>query len=173
MVRPCARASPRSRSHHLLTHTSGLITGTDVSLDARHELWLLRESECTYAPGERFLYSNDGYKLLGVVLEEVTGAPFPELLAERLLWPLGMDDSDPMITLATRATTATPHQRMFDDRPRHGGHPLVASPWYETASADGSIVSTAADMCAYARLLLNGGEGPDGRLAQRRERSAC
>ena len=150
--------------HHLLTHTSGLITGTDVSLDARHELWLLRESECTYAPGERFLYSNDGYKLLGVVLEEVTGTPFPQLLAERLLGPLAMDDSDPMITLATRATTATPHQRMYDDRPRHAGHPLVASPWYETASADGSIVSTAADMCAYARLLLDRGEGPEGRL---------
>jgi len=149
---------------HLLTHTSGLVIGTEVSPDARHELWLLRDFECTYAPGERFLYSNDGYKLLGIMLEEVTGTPFPQLLAERLLKPLGMGDSDPMITLATRATTATPHQRMFDDRPRHAGHPLVGSPWYETASADGSIVSTAADMCAYARLLLNRGEGPEGRL---------
>jgi CubicO group peptidase (beta-lactamase class C family) len=150
--------------HHLLTHTSGLATGSEMSPDARHELWALRDFECTYAPGERFLYSNDGYKLLGIALEELTGTPFPQLLAERLLKPLGMDDSEPMITLATRATTATPHQRMFDDRPGHQGHPLVASPWYETASADGSIVSTAADMCAYARLLLNRGEGPEGRL---------
>ena len=150
--------------HHLLTHTSGLITGTDASLDARHELWLLRDTECAYAPGERFLYSNDGYKLVGIALEAVTGRPFPQLLAERLLKPLGMTDSDPMITLATRASTATPHQRMHDDRPRHAGHPLVASPWYEAASADGSIVSTVADMCAYARWLLNRGEAPEGRL---------
>ena len=57
-----------------------------------------------------------------------------------------------------------PHQRLFDDRPPHAGQPLVESPWYETASADGSIVSTAADMCAYARLLLGRGEGPGGRL---------
>lgn len=150
--------------HHLLTHTSGLITGTDASLDARHELWMLRDGECTYAPGERFLYSNDGYKLLGIVLEEITGTPFPQLLSARLLKPLGMHDSDPMITLATRATAATPHRGMFGDRPPQTAHPLVASPWFESASADGSIVSTAADMCAYARLLLNGGEGPDARL---------
>ncbi len=150
--------------HHLLTHTSGLMTGTDASLDARHELWLLRDFACAYPPGERFLYSNDGYKLVGLALESVTGAPFPDLLAERLLRPLGMNDSDSMITLAARATTATPHQRMFDDRPPQAAHPLVPSPWYESASADGSIVSTAADMCAYARLLLNGGEGAAGRL---------
>jgi CubicO group peptidase (beta-lactamase class C family) len=150
--------------HHLLTHTSGLATGAEVSPDARHELWLLRDFTCTYPPGERFLYSNDGYKLVGVALEEVTGRPFPELLQERLLGPLGMADSDPMITLATRATTATPHQRLFDDRPGHPGHPLVPSPWYEAASADGSIVSTVADMCAYARLLLNRSEVPGGRL---------
>jgi hypothetical protein len=75
-----------------------------------------------------------------------------------------MADSDPTIELATRATAATPHQRLFDDRPGHPGRPLVASPWYETASADGSIVSTATDMCAYARLLLNRGDRPGGRL---------
>jgi len=150
--------------HHLLTHTSGLATGTEASLDARHALWLLRDFACTYPPGERFLYSNDGYKLIGVVLEEVTGTPFPELLAQRLLGPLGMRDSAPMITLAMRVTTATPHQRLFDDRPRHTGHPLVPSPWFESSSADGSIVSTAEDMCVYARLLLNAGEAPGGRV---------
>jgi hypothetical protein len=40
----------------------------------------------------------------------------------------------------------------------------VVSPWYETATADGSIVSTAADLCAYARLLLARGAAPEGRL---------
>ena len=53
---------------------------------------------------------------------------------------------------------------MFDDRAPQAAHALVAAPWYETASADGSIVSTAADMCAYARLLLGRGEAPGGRL---------
>lgn len=150
--------------HHLLTHTSGLVTGSDASPDARHELWLLRDFECTYAPGERFLYSNAGYKLLGVALEHVTGRPFTELLVERVFRPLGMADSDPMITLAMRASTAAPHCRLFEDRPPHAEQPFVVAPWYESASADGSIVSTAADMCAYARSLLGRGAAPGGRL---------
>jgi hypothetical protein len=40
----------------------------------------------------------------------------------------------------------------------------MVSPWYETATADGSIISTASDLCAYARLLLAGGDTPSGRL---------
>ena len=151
-------------THHLLTHTAGLIMGTDFSLDGAHQLWALRETECVYAPGERFFYSNDGYKLLGLVLEATTGKPYTELLAARVLRPLGMDDSDPAITLAMRATVALPHQRVFDDRPSHPTQPWTVSPWYETATADGSIVSTAADMCAYARLLLARGDAPGGRL---------
>jgi len=150
--------------HHLLTHTAGLIMGTDFGLDGGHQVWALRETECVYAPGTRFSYSNDGYKLLGLVLEATTGKPFTELLVERVLGPLGMADSDPAITLATRATVALPHQRAFDDRPSHAGQPWMVSPWYETDTADGSIVSTAADMCAYARLLLARGDAPRGRL---------
>ena len=151
-------------THHLLTHAAGLIMGMDFGLDGAHQVWALRETECVYAPGERFYYSNDGYKLLGLVLEATTGTPFPELLAERLLAPLGMRRSDPSITLAARATVALPHQRAFDDRPSHPGQPWTVSPWYETATADGSIISTASDMCAYARLLLAGGDAPAGRL---------
>ena len=150
--------------HHLLTHTAGLIMGMDFGLDGAHQVWALRETECVYAPGERFYYSNDGYKLLGLVLEATAGKPFTELLVERLLGPLGMRSSDPFITLAARATVALPHQRAFDDRPSHPGQPWMVSPWYETATADGSIISTASDMCAYARLLLARGDAPGGRL---------
>ena len=155
---------PPITPHHLLTHTAGLIMGMDFGLDGAHQVWALRETECVYAPGERFFYSNDGYKLLGLVLEVTAGRPLPELLADRVLGPLGMDDSDAAITLATRATVALPHQRAFDDRPSHPGQPWVVSPWYETATADGSIVSTASDLCAYSRLLLARGDAPAGRL---------
>jgi len=151
-------------AHHLLTHTAGLIMGTDFGLNGVHQVWALRETECVYAPNERFYYSNDAYKLLGLVLEATTGTPFPELLVERILGPLGMNDSDPAITLATQATVALPHQRIFDDRPSHPGQPWMVSPWYETATADGSIVATASDMCAYARLLLARGDAPTGRV---------
>ncbi|HEX9710567.1 MAG TPA: serine hydrolase domain-containing protein, partial [Candidatus Thermoplasmatota archaeon] len=43
-----------------------------------------------FAPGERFLYNNSGYYLLGVILEAVTGVPYADYVEERLFEPLGM-----------------------------------------------------------------------------------
>jgi CubicO group peptidase (beta-lactamase class C family) len=40
----------------------------------------------------------------------------------------------------------------------------VEEPWFECSAADGSIVSTAEDMAAYARVILNRGAAPQGRL---------
>jgi CubicO group peptidase (beta-lactamase class C family) len=44
-------------------------------------------------PGARWAYSNCGYVLLGLILENVTGKSFADLLRERLLAPLGMNDT--------------------------------------------------------------------------------
>lgn len=41
-------------------------------------------------PGERFSYSDTGYALLGLVLEQVSGRPLPVLFADRIFGPLGM-----------------------------------------------------------------------------------
>jgi hypothetical protein len=40
----------------------------------------------------------------------------------------------------------------------------VEEPWFEYLAADGSIASTAGDMAAYARLILNRGVAPGGRV---------
>jgi CubicO group peptidase (beta-lactamase class C family) len=47
---------------HLLMHTSGLIRGADTTPDSRFDVWALRETEVGFAPGERFYYSNVGYR---------------------------------------------------------------------------------------------------------------
>jgi len=67
--------SGRSRCHHLLTHTSGLPIGhEEVGVRARRGV-RLRERVARFPPGERFWYSNDGYKLVGVVLETSPDIP--------------------------------------------------------------------------------------------------
>ena len=45
---------------------------------------------------------------------------------------------------------------------------FVEQPWFEYFAADGSIASTAGDMCAYARLILNRGVAPSGRVLSER-----
>ncbi|HEY7400942.1 MAG TPA: serine hydrolase domain-containing protein [Actinomycetota bacterium] len=143
--------------HHLLSHTSGLAIGVEEVYEAPSAVWNLRGLPPGFAPGERFLYSNDAYKLVGVVLETVTGRPVHELLADRILRPLGMHHSTAAITNEVRLDQSVGYQTVFDDRPPHREHPLVEAPWIVCNTADGSIVSDVVDMSAYARMLLNRG----------------
>jgi CubicO group peptidase (beta-lactamase class C family) len=88
---------------HLLTHTSGLpdyyealaratpAGGFVTNADAL--AWLAREGEPVFAPGAKFEYSDAGYEMLALVLERATGKPFGDLLRERILAPLGMNDT--------------------------------------------------------------------------------
>ncbi|HEX9124564.1 MAG TPA: serine hydrolase domain-containing protein [Actinomycetota bacterium] len=143
--------------HHLLTHTSGLPTGTEDAPGELAAVWNLREAIPGFAPGERFWYSNDAYKLLGLILEHRTGQRIPELIRERVLGPLGMRHTSPAITNDVRTDLATGYATMYDDRPPNREHPLVPAVWIVSDSADGSIVSSVVDMTAYARMLLSGG----------------
>ena len=149
--------------HHLLTHTAGLHTGTEDAPGFAGALHLLRSYPATSAPGERFHYSNDGYKVVGAVLEAVTGRPIHELLRDRLLGPLGMTASVAAMTDDIWTDHATGYEPMLTDRPAQLRHPLAPAPRIVSNTADGSIVSTVVDMCAYARLLLSRGEIPDER----------
>ncbi|HEX9718391.1 MAG TPA: serine hydrolase domain-containing protein [Ramlibacter sp.] len=150
--------------HHLLTHTAGIICGQDVSPSAYAEARALRETEAGAEPGTFYLYSNSGYKVLGLVLEEVLQQPYAEIIRERILTPLGMAGAEPVITNDTRQRTAVGYAPAYDDRPASRGAPLAPASWLETDTGDGAIVATSTDMAAYARLLLNRGQGPQGRL---------
>ncbi|MEX0743421.1 MAG: serine hydrolase domain-containing protein, partial [Actinomycetota bacterium] len=145
--------------HHLLSHTSGLIQGMDFTTEAAHEVWSLRELEPGFAPGERFWYSNVGYKALGLVLERLTGRPWFETVHERVMTAVGMQDSSPVITHDVRASLAVGYGAAFDDRPWQPTHGVAPAPWLESGTADGTICATADELAGYVRLLLNEGRG--------------
>jgi D-alanyl-D-alanine carboxypeptidase len=148
--------------HHLLTHSSGLAIGTEESPTGPGALWIVQRVPPTFPPGERFHYSNDGYKLVGAILERLTGRSMPDLLRERIFEPLGMASTEGRITNATRRDLAVGYATLFDDRPAQRHHELVPAHWTVSDTADGSIVSNVVDMAAYARLLLNRGATPEG-----------
>ncbi len=148
--------------HHLLTHSAGLPRGTDFSPSPRSEVFALRCQETGFAPGTHFSYSDAGYKTLGLVIEAVTGQPYAQWIQEKILQPLGMNHTYAVTTTHLRTKMAAGYRDVFDDRPAHVSHPLVSAYWVETDSGDGCIVSNAADMAKFARMLLNGGAGPDG-----------
>lgn len=149
--------------HHLMSHTAGIIRGTEFTTEGRYEVWALRETEVTAPPGTYFHYSNTGYKTLGVILEDLLGQPYGDIIQARILDPLVMTASDPVVTHETRKRLAVGYNAFYDDRPLPRGHPLAPATWFETATSDGSIAANPADMATYLRMLMNRGQGPRGR----------
>ena len=147
---------------HLLSHTAGLPAGTDFAPAARYEGYALRDTEAAWEPGSRYHYSNTGYKLLGWLLEDVTGQDYGSVIRQRVLEPLGMHSSEPVISHRTWHGMATGYVDLHDDRPRRQNDTLIPAHWSEYAVGDGSQVSTASDMARFARLLLNNGRSETG-----------
>lgn len=80
---------------HLLNHTSGIRSYTSIfgmnPVSREAVLDTLQTHPFDFEPGERYLYNNSGYYLLGLVLEAVTGRPYAEYVEDRLFEPLGME----------------------------------------------------------------------------------
>ncbi len=149
-----------------LQHSSGLADPFDLQPDLLRTLtddptrsWspedmfeLAAADDLAFAPGERFAYSNTNYTLLGVMIEEVVGLPYHEVVRERIIEPLEM--------------TGT-YLAGFEDGPEvFGGYisfrgsdePLEFDfTSMETAAwAAGGMVSTASDLHAMFSALFAG-----------------
>ena len=145
-------------AHHLLSHTSGLPGAP-----------LLPESvavglETFFKPGEKFVYSNIGYFILGLLIETLDRRPFADALAARVLKPLGMNNSSPLISNSLRPRMAVGYAPEFEDRPYPLRGRLAEAAWIEVDTAAGGVASTAPDMVAYLRMLLNRGAAGGRRL---------
>ncbi len=150
--------------HHLLSHTAGIPANRDGVTSSPFMAWALRDQASAWAPGSRYHYSNVGYQVLHALLEEAAERPYAELVRERILEPLGMHSSVAEIRHESRATQAIGYLHPYDDRPPHRSRPLAEAPFGEYRIGDGCILSTATDMTAWLRMLLNRGAVPGGRL---------
>jgi len=151
-------------AHHLLTHSAGIPSNRDDIPASPYQAYALRQQRTAWPPGERFLYSNVGYQVLHVLLETLDGRPYEEILQESVLDPAGMETARPVITLESRGVQAVGYVPPFDDRPHHRSRELVEAPHFPYDVGDGSVQATARDLAAYARLFLNRGVGPGGRV---------
>jgi CubicO group peptidase (beta-lactamase class C family) len=147
------------RIHHLLTHTSGMPENpATVSADPGYRIRQMS------APGSRFQYCNWAYDVLGLLIERLDGRSWAQAVAQRILRPLGMNDTAAAITNEQRARIAQSYVPLHDDRPypRHGPIAPAANITFENAA--GSIASTPADMALYMAMLLRRGATRDGRI---------
>ena len=121
------------------------------------DTWLARLGELPLLaqPGERWLYSS-GSQVLGVLAARAVGAPFGDVLRERLLAPLGMADTGFGAADTTRLATAYERRDgrlTVTDRP---DGQWSRPPLFPDGAA--GLVSSADDLVAFGRMLLRGGD---------------
>ncbi|MGH3305839.1 MAG: serine hydrolase domain-containing protein [Streptosporangiaceae bacterium] len=120
------------------------------------DTWMARLGELPLLarPGERWLYQS-GSQVLGVLAARAAGAPFEDVMRQRLLGPLGMKDTGFHAADTTRLATA------YEIR---DGQFVVTDPpdgqWARPplfADGSGGLVSSVDDMVAFGRMLMRGG----------------
>jgi CubicO group peptidase (beta-lactamase class C family) len=110
-----------------------------------------------HQPGTRWMY-NTGSEILGILLARVTGRPLGEVLRERVFAPLGMADTG--FAVPPGGVHRLPPSYFGDAYMTQYDAGGAASRWAtEPArpSCGGGLVSTADDVLAFARMLLDGG----------------
>jgi CubicO group peptidase (beta-lactamase class C family) len=96
-----AGATPGISIRHLLTHTSGIPDVGDLGIDRprlreRDVVNALRTHHALFArPGTRYRYSNPGYVLLAMAVENASGQAFDHFLKTVIFDPLEMNSTRP------------------------------------------------------------------------------
>ncbi len=145
----------------LLTHFSGL--RPDVDLDPAWSGYetgvkLALIDKPTSAPGEKFVYSDINFILLGEIVRKLGGKPLSEYAAENVFRPLGMNDT------AYRPPASWRPRIAPTETPRNGLAPLRGVVHDPTARNMGGVAghagmfTTAADLAKFAEMLLAFGE---------------
>ena len=153
---------------HLLTHVSGLRPDVDLGdpwtgYDTAIQLAI--EEVPTSPPGERFVYSDINFFMLGDIVRRVSGKPLDVFARERIFQPLGMKDTGfnpPHGLLARVAPTenCTPYGWPCEGADRKILRGVVHDPTARRmagVAGHAGLFSTAADLSIFCRMLLNGG----------------
>jgi uncharacterized protein YbbC (DUF1343 family)/CubicO group peptidase (beta-lactamase class C family) len=154
---------------HLLTHVSGLRPDVDLHPWTGYDaaIALAMDEVPTSAPGERFVYSDINFFLLGDIVTRVTGQSLDAYLQRTVFGPLGMRETGfrPAASLLPRIA---PTERCAEQDAwpckRPEAAPLRGVVHDPTARRMGGIAghaglfSTARDLQRFARMLVNGGE---------------
>ena len=159
------------RIKHLLTHSSGIPALAYAESSIRRtvgsgENWtpiadiddmmdfVNGAGDWVYSkPGQRWFYLNEGYVLLGAIIEECSDLSYEEYVRENILSPLGMDRTFfDLEKVEEDQDVATPHILSKEGEQIPSKYPS------EGISADGALISSVVDLSRYIRMYLNGGK---------------
>jgi D-alanyl-D-alanine carboxypeptidase len=153
-------AGRRITIRHLLTHTSGIKSYTglgpkfwdNAALDFSHEklIALFKDEPPDFQPGEKYLYNNSGYYLLGVILEKVTGETYGIHVKKALFDPLGLTSTAYCDNAPVIKQRAAGYQVLLGA--------VLNAPYLSMKApfSAGALCSSVTDLVAWTSALMNG-----------------
>ena len=130
----------------LLSHTSGMPLGDFINtyspgedIPSNRDV-MTREAVLMRKPGTEFSYSNTGYNILEIIIEDVTGKSFPEYIRTEVLLPLDMESA--AFDIDEEVTPYPPTGYNLREEPV----PVYLYP----SKASGGLFATAQDIARFA-----------------------
>ncbi|GAA4344166.1 serine hydrolase domain-containing protein [Flaviaesturariibacter amylovorans] len=145
---------------HLLTYSSGIPATAAMESMEPYRLPLSPDSFLArygsgapeFTPGTKSVYSNVDYILLGRVAEAVTGKPYAELVAERILRPVGMHHTGMLHPATLPPGLAWGYSYTDSTKTFSADAPYAAENYFSA----GALYSTAEDLYKLDRALFAG-----------------
>ncbi|WP_246196120.1 exo-beta-N-acetylmuramidase NamZ domain-containing protein [Aquisphaera giovannonii] len=156
---------------HLLRHRAGLIADNPIGDYAKgpEEAWKrIADLELIGEPGDKLVYSDVGYIILGKLVERVSGRSLDRFAAERVFGPAGMAEAH-FRPLGAAGPVPPAGRCAPTERESPGGAMLRGVVHDPRSRALGGVAghaglfATADDLAAFARMLLAGGVAENGR----------
>jgi D-alanyl-D-alanine carboxypeptidase len=165
---------------HLMTHTSGLVryefnprftkdlnANPDKVWTGEDRLAYLFDATPPFAPGEGWEYSDTNYIVLGMIIEQVGGAPYYEQLRKRVLAPHGLKDTVPA---DSRTVAGLVQGYAGADNPFGGTDEMIkdgrfaVNPQFEWTG--GGLAVTSLDLARWGKILYEGRAFPPEMMAK-------
>ncbi len=106
------------------------------------------------SPGERWFYFNEGYAMLGQIIEHVSGQNYNDYIKEHILEPLGMKRSFySKKEVEADDDVAVPYTVRPNQDPKPGRY------LYRSIRSEGGLISNVLDLSKYIMMYLEGGKG--------------
>jgi len=145
--------------HHLLTHTSGIHSYTDqpnfqkyvtLSIKPKSLVDSIKTRPYDFNPGDRWLYNNSGFFILGYIVETISGKSLGEYLSETFFKPLGMNSTGIYSTTLLLDNEAYGYSI-------ENGKIIKALNWdMSWAGGAGALYSTVRDLYTWNEAIFNG-----------------